>query len=84
VGCFFSIVIIFILKANLKFLPPYLLAALLGVVFSISYLLFLVLLGISQEDRVILQKIANKLSSLLLKRSNHNEKHSIVPEAQIK
>jgi O-antigen/teichoic acid export membrane protein len=84
VGCFFSMVIIFILKASLIFLPPYLLAALLGVVFSISYLLFLVLLGISQEDRAILQNIANNLRSLLLKRSNHNEKHSIVPEAQIK
>lgn len=58
VSCFFSLTIILFLRTGLKFLPPHCLSVLVLGIFSISYLMFLVLLGLSNEDRIILQKLA--------------------------
>ena len=76
-SCALSLIIVLLMKTTLKFIPQYLEVSIIIVVFSISYIIFIVLLGLSNEDRMILKKIQDRINSVLVVFKNKKEGHTV-------
>lgn len=79
VSCFFSGLIVLFLRTQLRFLSPYVVGVIIFVVFSLSYLIFLSILGLSSEDRLILKNIGERFNKFGLRGINQNSKRSLLP-----
>ena len=66
-SCILSLIVVFVLNTAFKSLPLYLEVAVVTSGFLVSYVAFLLLLGMSHEDRMILQKMRDRLYSLQLR-----------------